>query len=55
MRTDRLPCATAAAPMRTSPPITTVPVRSLITTRAVASMFTGSGSSRAMSSARLSL
>ena len=35
MRTDRLPCATAAGPRRTSPPITTVPVRSLMTTRAV--------------------
>ena len=34
IRTDRLPCATAAGPMRTSPPITTVPVRSLMTTRA---------------------
>ena len=34
MRTDRLPCATAAGPRRTSPPMTTVPVRSLITTRA---------------------
>ena len=37
MRTDRLPCATAAGPSRTSPPSTTVPVRSLMTTRAVAS------------------
>ena len=34
MRTDSLPCATAAGPSRTSPPSTTVPVRSLTTTRA---------------------
>ena len=36
--------------MRTSPPTTTVPVRSLMTTRATASVSTGSGSSRAIRS-----
>ena len=47
--TERLPCATAAAAIRTSPPTTTVPVRSLMTTRAAASVRTGSSSRRAIS------
>ena len=50
IRTDRLPCATAAAAMRTLAPTTIVPERSLITTRAGVSDDTDSISSRAIRS-----